>query len=296
MALAGGIRRRVGSALGVGVTGIAGPGGGSEEKPVGTVHVAVAHSGGVKERGVTLPGDRDSIRWQASQLALDMVRMHFLYNGGESPTSFNRAGTQENKILETDWYRGVSMRLFVALEIPETVRENLAAIQQKLRVSGADLRLVRPENFHVTLKFIGEAASEKVSGIAEELRGVRTDGAVSANFRGLGNSWHAKRGGVVWVTMEVSDGLKVLAREINRRVEAVGFAAEQRDFLPHLTLARFKRNSALPTVRETVQEYSGQEFGAMHPGDFHLIESKLGPGGSKYTILESFQFAQTANA
>jgi nicotinamide-nucleotide amidase len=84
VALADGIRRRVGSALGVGVTGVAGPGGGSEEKPVGTVHIALAHSGGVAERGVTLPGDRQSIRWQASQVALDMVRMHFLYNGGES--------------------------------------------------------------------------------------------------------------------------------------------------------------------------------------------------------------------
>jgi nicotinamide-nucleotide amidase len=98
VALASGIRRRVGSALGVGVTGIAGPGGGSEEKPVGTVHVAVAHSGGVKERGVTLPGDRDSIRWQASQLALDMVRMHFLYNGGEAPDqmSIGRAPKRVN--------------------------------------------------------------------------------------------------------------------------------------------------------------------------------------------------------
>jgi nicotinamide-nucleotide amidase len=85
VALAEGIRRRVGSTLGVGVTGIAGPGGGSEEKPVGTVHIAVSQRGGVKERGVTLPGDRESIRWQASQLALDMVRMHFLYHGGDPP-------------------------------------------------------------------------------------------------------------------------------------------------------------------------------------------------------------------
>src|ERR1700730_2190660 len=85
VALADGIRRRVGSALGVGITGVAGPGGGSEEKPVGTVHIALAHNGGVAERGATLPGDRESIRWQASQLALDMVRMHFLYNGGEPP-------------------------------------------------------------------------------------------------------------------------------------------------------------------------------------------------------------------
>lgn len=91
-ALADGIRRRVGSELGVGVTGIAGPGGGSEEKPVGTVHIALAHCGGIVERGVTLPGDRESIRWQASQLALDMVRVHFLYIGGEGKLSSKGPG------------------------------------------------------------------------------------------------------------------------------------------------------------------------------------------------------------
>jgi nicotinamide-nucleotide amidase len=86
IALADGIRRRVGSTLGVGITGIAGPGGGSEEKPVGTVHVAVSHAGGVKERGARFPGDREAVRWYAAQLALDMVRIHFLYNGGEPPS------------------------------------------------------------------------------------------------------------------------------------------------------------------------------------------------------------------
>ena len=83
VALADGIRRHVGSTLGVGITGIAGPTGGTEEKPVGTVHIALSHAGGVKERGVRFPGDREAIRWHASQLALDMVRTHFLYNGGE---------------------------------------------------------------------------------------------------------------------------------------------------------------------------------------------------------------------
>ena len=96
-ALADGIRRRVGSALGVGVTGIAGPGGGSEEKPVGTVHVALAHSGGVSERAVTLPGDREMIRFQASQVALDMIRMHFLYNGGEAKSSTRIQGRTPNR-------------------------------------------------------------------------------------------------------------------------------------------------------------------------------------------------------
>jgi nicotinamide-nucleotide amidase len=85
VALAEGVRRRVGSTFGVGITGIAGPGGGSEEKPVGTVHIALAGPNGVKEKLVNLPGDREAIRFYASQLALDMVRMHFLYNSQAQP-------------------------------------------------------------------------------------------------------------------------------------------------------------------------------------------------------------------
>jgi len=85
VALAEGIRRSVGSTFGVGITGIAGPGGGSEEKPVGTVYIALAAPSGTKERLVHLPGDREMIRFHASQLALDMVRVHYLYDGKPQP-------------------------------------------------------------------------------------------------------------------------------------------------------------------------------------------------------------------
>jgi nicotinamide-nucleotide amidase len=91
IALAEGIRRSVGSTFGVGITGIAGPGGGSEEKPVGTVHIALATPTGTKERLVHLPGDREMIRFHASQLALDMVRVHYLYDGKPQPRRVNRA-------------------------------------------------------------------------------------------------------------------------------------------------------------------------------------------------------------
>jgi competence/damage-inducible protein CinA-like protein len=84
IALAEGIRKRVGSTFGVGITGVAGPGGGSEEKPVGTVHIALASAAGVKERAALFPGDRELIRFQASQLAMDMVRVHYLYDGKNS--------------------------------------------------------------------------------------------------------------------------------------------------------------------------------------------------------------------
>ena len=78
-ALAAGIRLRTGATLGVGVTGIAGPTGGSPEKPVGLVHIALADAVSGSERAVQLSGDRERIRWQASQLALDLVRRYLLH-------------------------------------------------------------------------------------------------------------------------------------------------------------------------------------------------------------------------
>ncbi len=83
VALADGIRRRAGATLGLGITGIAGPGGGSAEKPVGLAHIALANGAAAKERRFLFPGDRERVRWQASQMALDMVRRYFLFAGGE---------------------------------------------------------------------------------------------------------------------------------------------------------------------------------------------------------------------
>ncbi|HWW86070.1 MAG TPA: competence/damage-inducible protein A [Vicinamibacterales bacterium] len=80
LALAEGIRKRTGAMLGVGVTGIAGPGGGTAEKPVGLVHISIANERGPREKPFRFPGgDRDRIRQQATQAALDTVRRYFLF-------------------------------------------------------------------------------------------------------------------------------------------------------------------------------------------------------------------------
>jgi nicotinamide-nucleotide amidase len=79
LALADGIRKNTGATLGVGVTGIAGPGGGTPEKPVGLVHIAIADERGPRERRFQFPGDRERIRMNATQTALDSVRRYFLY-------------------------------------------------------------------------------------------------------------------------------------------------------------------------------------------------------------------------
>ncbi len=79
LAMAHGVRAQANSTLGVGITGIAGPSGGSAEKPVGLVHIAVANETNAKERAFRFPGERDRIRHQATQAALDMVRRYFIY-------------------------------------------------------------------------------------------------------------------------------------------------------------------------------------------------------------------------
>jgi nicotinamide-nucleotide amidase len=79
LALASGIRRRTGATLGLGVTGIAGPGGGTAEKPVGLVHIAIADERGASESANQLPGDRERIRQFSTQRALNLVRRYYLF-------------------------------------------------------------------------------------------------------------------------------------------------------------------------------------------------------------------------
>jgi nicotinamide-nucleotide amidase len=83
-ALAEGIRARFGSTYGVGITGIAGPGGGSAEKPVGTVHIAVAAADGTQHRKLLWQGPRTIIKWFSTQWALDMLRVTIARSGAES--------------------------------------------------------------------------------------------------------------------------------------------------------------------------------------------------------------------
>ena len=77
-AMAEGMRGKSGATYALSVTGVAGPGGGTDEKPVGTVFIAVADANGVKSSKLTLPGDRYLIRWRSSQAALDLLRRRML--------------------------------------------------------------------------------------------------------------------------------------------------------------------------------------------------------------------------
>jgi len=95
-AMASGVRRALGGDFGIGITGVAGPGGGSEDKPVGTVHIAVAGPGDeIEHRRVRFPGDRRAVRLQASQLALELLRRRLLPSEPERVGAGGASGVGE---------------------------------------------------------------------------------------------------------------------------------------------------------------------------------------------------------
>jgi 2'-5' RNA ligase len=191
------------------------------------------------------------------------------------------------------------MRLFVALEIPEVVRENLAALRRNFPESPSTLRWVRPENFHVTLKFIGSVPAEKLEAIIDALRRVRTDKSVKLDFIGHGGT----AAGVYWAAIEPCPALEKLAADIDRCLEPLGIAKGNRAFHPHVTVARFKDRGILKKTNDLTHEnaihgdgrYLKCEFGSMTPTEFHLIESKTLPTGPIYSKLHSFPFAAAGN-
>jgi RNA 2',3'-cyclic 3'-phosphodiesterase len=191
------------------------------------------------------------------------------------------------------------VRLFVALEIPSAVREHLGALIKDLsalekRPSGKKTRWVRAENLHVTLKFIGEAAPNKVDEIVAALFTVRSEQPAELRFRGLGFFPGEKRPRVLWAGIESSAELAAIARDIEHHLEPLGFSREKRAFTPHLTLARFEPPGISERLQAVVSENAERDFGGLRASKFHLIESKLKPSGAEYTTLHSFPFAAEA--
>jgi RNA 2',3'-cyclic 3'-phosphodiesterase len=191
------------------------------------------------------------------------------------------------------------VRLFVALEMPSPVREHFATLINQLRAlesksSAKKPRWVRPENLHVTLKFIGHVDPALLDPIRATLAKLCSNGPVDLRFRGLGFFPNAKRPRVLWAGTAASPNLSSLARDIDASLAKLGIPAEERAFTPHLTLARCEPSAISTAMAGVVERDSACDFGGLRTTQFHLIESKLKASGAEYTTLQSFVFAAEA--
>ena len=191
------------------------------------------------------------------------------------------------------------MRLFVAMEIPAAVRDNLAARICELSKLSSDAigkppRWVQAENLHVTLKFIGETAPGTLEAIRGALASVRANKFVDIKCRGLGFFPDDRHPQVLWAGLEASANLSRLAKDVDRALETVGVAREKREFTPHLTLARFDPPRLPERLHGAITAAAARDFGSFQACEFHLIESKTKPSGAEYTTLHSFAFLAEA--
>jgi len=192
------------------------------------------------------------------------------------------------------------MRLFLALDIPDPIRDRIARFVDGVSGFAPDARWAKPESLHVTLKFIGEQPESTVEQIKQALSTIESP-APEIHFRGYGFFPTAKSARVFWIGMEATPQLTDLAVAVDEKMPALGIPKEDRAFSPHLTLARGAGGSGSPRrnkkdapnrifqrLQEQLAALPAPDFGNMTPRGFFLYQSQLSPKGSKYTKLLAF--------
>jgi RNA 2',3'-cyclic 3'-phosphodiesterase len=194
------------------------------------------------------------------------------------------------------------MRLFVALDIDEAIRERILRFVEGIHNFAPDARWMKPESMHVTLKFIGEQPDAALESIKQAISGMTERGtATEISFRGYGFFPTPKSARVFWVGIEAGPELAALAATVDEKLSALGIPKEDRAFSPHLTLARGagasgsprrnrqdRHNSTFHILQEKLAALPSPEFGTMTAREFFLYQSQLSPKGSKYTKLAKF--------
>jgi 2'-5' RNA ligase len=178
------------------------------------------------------------------------------------------------------------MRLFIAVELAEAIRERLSAAQERLRRSGASVKWVKPELMHLTLKFLGEVEEPAIAGI---------EGAIAAAAEGVGPfdltvaglGAFPERGAprVLWAGMRDNGSLALLNRKLEEGLAVLGFPPEGRPFSPHLTIGRVNEPRGAGALRGVLDRQQAADFGSCRVEEIVLMLSVLSPAGPTYTAL-----------
>ena len=179
------------------------------------------------------------------------------------------------------------MRLFTGIPLPADVLANLEAALVHLRPT-AEVRWSPAANFHITTKFIGQLAGERLDEVTSALKNLPRRQPFAIEIRGLG--WfpnpHSPR--IFWSGVHGGDALRQLAMDSEQALVPLGVPVEQRAYSPHLTLARIEHPSVLAPLRHAVANLPSSDFGRFIADRFLLYRSITSPTGSTYTVLDEF--------
>lgn len=185
------------------------------------------------------------------------------------------------------------MRCFAAIETDQAVRQRLADVQQKLKKAQADVKWVRPDQIHLTVKFLGEVPVDQLEAIRAalgELCAKTPPLLIAVGKIGTFPLRGAPR--VLWAGCEESTGrLLGLMTEVEARCRSLGVEPEDRPPRTHLTLGRVRSTKNVGQLRDLVSAHESEEFGQFQPQGATLFESVLEPQGPSYTTIGRFPFS-----
>ena len=176
-------------------------------------------------------------------------------------------------------------RLFVAIDLPGNVREELASLREELPGG----RWVAGNQLHLTLRFIGEVEAQQQGDIDAALRHVHED-PFSLTLRQVGH--FGRPGRVLWVGMDRPSGLLALQQEIEAALVRAGIPPEERPFSPHITLARLKGTPSL-LLAAYEGEHRAFATSTFPVTEFHLYSSTLTPTGALHRREGSYQLTSS---
>lgn len=185
------------------------------------------------------------------------------------------------------------MRAFVAFELPSALRRETARRTSELRQRLPPARWVGPEALHLTLRFLGEVAEERLTELGAGLAGAFAAAPrLTLRLADAGCFPPRRPARVAWIGVRAEEGGEPLLA-LHRRVDAVagevlGLAAEERPFHPHVTLARCRRPWPRPAVEAWTETLAGPLGEPFRADSGSLMESRLDPRGARYRRLASF--------
>lgn len=185
------------------------------------------------------------------------------------------------------------IRAFIAIELSPPIQKQLEQIVLDLQQTGSrHVKWVRPENIHLTLKFLGESRPDELDRLSAEIRPIASAARpIELKIHGLGAFPNFKRPRVIWVGVQAPPSLIRLQQALEDAAEKIGYPREERPFSPHLTLGRVNREASpaeLARLGETIAQKPVGTLGSMTASQLILFRSVLKPAGAIYTPLAHF--------
>ena len=176
-------------------------------------------------------------------------------------------------------------RGFIAIDIDPFPK--LVQLENEIKNSGANVKLVEPENVHITLKFLGETDEALVDKILDIMKSaVEVMKPFDIKFIGSGVFPNQNYIKVMWIGIENIEQISKIAKKIDEQTSKLGFEKEKRDFSAHLTIARIKSARNKDKLLQIIEKYKDVEFGVFNVNQITLKKSELTPKGPIYTNLK----------